>query len=546
MARTKDETLREITETYLRTLNQAKPPGPATIQADILDATQLQFQLENQNRPKGSLWRIPDKLTPAQIADVLMALYPIVNIAYGGLSADPQYDVLSMYQADGPDEGIYIWNSKVFSQLIHQYCYTISEKGEAEVMKRLKDMAPRRVREDDRDLIAVNNGIFDYKAKKLMPFSPELIFTSKARVDYVPHAQNVTIYNPADGTHWDIESWMADLSDDPAVVELLWQIVGAVIRPLVPWNKAVWFYSSKGNNGKGTLCQLMREVCGEGQCASISLNDLGKDFMLEPLLKASALIQDENDVGTFIDKAANLKAIITADKLLVNRKHQTAVAFRFRGMMIQCLNEPPRIKDKSDSFFRRQIFVPFDKCFTGAERKYIKTDYIHRKEVLQYVLKRVLHMDYYELSEPEACKLALDEYKEYSDPVRQFVAEILPECKWDLLPYPFIYDLYKAWFARNVPAGTPEGRNRFIADIKNLLANSPEWDTTKKKSRTGTKMDKAEPLIVEYDLKSWMNPCYRGMDADKLCHPGLKEFYQGIERRRTGIATVPQNSDPAA
>lgn len=75
MARTKDETLREITETYLQGLNQAKPPGPETIQADILDATQLNFQLENQNRPKGSLWKIPDRLVAAQIALIMMKLY---------------------------------------------------------------------------------------------------------------------------------------------------------------------------------------------------------------------------------------------------------------------------------------------------------------------------------------------------------------------------------------------------------------------------------------------------------------------------------------
>lgn len=54
------------------------------------------------------------------------------------------------------------------------------------------------------------------------------------------------------------------------------------------------------------------------------------------------------------------------------------VSFVFRGFMVQCVNEYPRVKDKSDSFFRRQLFVPFMKCFTGIERKYIKDDYLHR------------------------------------------------------------------------------------------------------------------------------------------------------------------------
>ena len=88
MAQTKDETLREITTQYLAQINTQNPPSPADIQADILNKTQTAFLLENQNRPKGTAWKIPDKLAPAQIADILMALYPIVNIAYGGFNAD--------------------------------------------------------------------------------------------------------------------------------------------------------------------------------------------------------------------------------------------------------------------------------------------------------------------------------------------------------------------------------------------------------------------------------------------------------------------------
>src|SRR5699024_12115213 len=115
------------------------------------------------------------------------------------------------------------------------------------------------------------------------------------------------------------ESWMKELSDDSEIVNLLWEILGAIIRPLVPWNKSAWFYSEKGNNGKGTLCELMRQLCGSGSYASIPLADMGKDFMLEPLTRASAIIVDENDVGTYIDKAANLKAIITNDVIQINK-----------------------------------------------------------------------------------------------------------------------------------------------------------------------------------------------------------------------------------
>ena len=38
----------------------------------------------------------------------------------------------------------------------------------------------------------------------------------------------------------------------------------STIRPNVSWNKSAWLYSTLGNNGKGTLCALLRNLCGPG------------------------------------------------------------------------------------------------------------------------------------------------------------------------------------------------------------------------------------------------------------------------------------------
>ena len=66
---------------------------------------------------------------------------------------------------------------------------------------------------------------------------------------------------------------MRDLSDDPGVPELLWEIIGAAIRPNVRWDKSAWFYAQDGNNGKGTLCALIRNICGDGNHTALKLDD---------------------------------------------------------------------------------------------------------------------------------------------------------------------------------------------------------------------------------------------------------------------------------
>ena len=534
MEHTINDVLRSTTQDYLASLDPSNPPSPATVEAELLANVKNAFDLENSIRQKGQKWQIPTVLEFQQIAEIVAYLYPVCRIPTSDTSADSSYDLLAIYQTDGTDEGIYVTSDEVFRSLARSYNYKIKTNEIKEFMIALRDIVPRRTRCHDRNLIAVNNGIFNYETKQLMPFSPDLVFMSKSRIDYNPNAVNITIHNDDDNTDWDVESWMNSLSDDPEIVNTLWEVLGAIVRPNVPWNKSAWFYSESGNNGKGTLCELMRQLCGDGSYASIPLSDLGKDFMLEPLTRATAIIVDENDVGTYIDKAANLKAIITNDVVQINRKFKTPIPYRFYGFMVQCLNEMPRIKDKSDSFFRRQLFIPFTKCFTGEERRYIKHDYLHRKEVLEYVLHRVLHMNYEELSTPQACKDALAEYREFNDPILQFVDEVLPQLQWDLVPFTFLYDLYRAWFDKYIPSGSPQSRNTFIKDLLIALKNNDTWYCKSKdaKIKTSNRMDKPEPLIQEYDLKSWMNTRYASSpDKTKMCTPqNLSASYRGIIR----------------
>ena len=499
---TKNKVIRDCTLEYLDTIDVYNPPTPSMIEEDILTRVNIEFDVHNAN--SATKWRLMDALIPAQIAEIMLKLYNIVNISCAGENSS--YDILAIYQEDGDNKGIYVSEEKAFTLIAQSFNFSMTKKEVDEVIRLIKDRAPRKCRNTDKDLIAVNNGIFDYETKELLPFDPEFIFTAKSNVNYNPCAKNVVIHNPNDGTDWDVESWIAEIANDPEIEQLIWQILGAIIRPNVSWNKSAWFYSESGNNGKGTLCELMKQLVGKGAYASIPLSDFGKDFMLEPLLHALSIIVDENDVGSYIDKAANLKAIITGDTIQINRKFKVPIAYQFHGFMVQCLNELPRIKDKSDSFYRRQLFVPFTKCFTGKERKYIKDEYLHNEDVLEYVLYKVLNSNYYELIEPAACKDALDEYKEYNDPIRQFCADILPEATWDLLPFTFLYDVYKEWFKENSPSGSLQGSRTFVKDLKIAIANNDEWKVgpgDKNRVYTNNLMENDEPLAYEYNLTNW-------------------------------------------
>ncbi len=545
MPETKDSVIKNVTTQYFQSVSKANPPSPDQVQKDLVNQVKAAFRSINASLPRDQQkWAPPEALEPVQIATAMYELYHIGTIKACGESSDERNCLLCMYCDSGENNGLYVDSDRVLFNLAKQFKYTLNKREYNEVIFNLKTLAPEKSKTMDPDLIAVNNGIFDYRAKTLYPFSPDYIFTCKSHVDYVDNPPNPVIHNPDDGTDWDVESWIAEIMDnDPELIQLVWEILGAIVRPHVRWNKSAWLYSTTGNNGKGTLCELMRNLVGRSSCTSIPIRDFSKDFMLEPLTHMQAIITDENDVGTFIDNAANLKAIITNDVIYMNRKFKEPIAYQFFGFMVQCLNELPRAKDKSDSFYRRQLFVPFTKCFTGRERKYIKDDYLRRPEVLEYVLWKVLNMDYYTLSEPAACKLTLAEYKEYNDPIRQFAEEMLPQCRWHFLPFTFVYDLYKAWFKKNNPSGIVLNNKSFINDLLTILASdpSPMWVCPDKTQqvRVGTMMADPEPLILQYNLDDWRNPAYRGTDPDMICCPVQNGTYRGL--RRVITQTPPQN-----
>lgn len=216
---------------------------------------------------------------------------------------------------------------------------------------------------------------------------------------------------------------------------------------------------------------------------------------------------------------------------------------------MQCINGMPKVKDRSNSFYRRQLVIPFLKNFQDSERKYIKDDYIGRKDVLEYVLWRVLNMDYYELSEPEACKHMLLEYKEVNDPVRQFWAEMEGQFSWHLLPYRFLYDLYCAWAKENCPDAENIGKKQFTNDIMEVAKNSRDWYVPPKVYektsnmmrppliRTGYLMDGGEMLVKEYGLGRWQNKNYNGLNEDIRYRPSnLSCSYRGILARPDAIS----------
>ncbi|PFG20705.1 DNA primase family protein [Serinibacter salmoneus] len=564
-----DDVIAEITEYYLDEIDPKRtgtpPPEPGHIKQVLITRVNRRFATLNAAAKGNNKLTNLKVLTNAQIAAILIRLHHGCLITAGGLGTSRTYDLVAVYEDQGPSAGIYLTGETAVGAIARRYNREMSITASKEVAHVMRETAPQVERTTRRELSPFANGVWDYEQHTLLDFSPEFIFTSKLATAINPDAEMPIYYraqDPSDPetdieiskdeiaayeakgwevTSWDVVRWVQSLSDDPEVVALLWQVIGAVMRPYVRWNKTAWLYSQRGNNGKGTFAELMRNIVGEGSSASIPLSNFGKDFMLEPLTQAMAIIVDENDVGTFLDKVANLKAIVTNDVISINRKGLVPINYRFWGFMVQCLNEFPQVRDRSESFYRRQLFVPFEKHFAKGGFRYIKDTYLQRKEVQEFVVKHVMcDIDpYWQLDEPEATQRVLDDYKEHNDPVRSFWSEFKEQYVWDLLPNEFVYDHFKAWFAKTNPSGKVMGRNTFLMALRPVVSLAGGWEQTGKGAvSVGTKMDALELLIHTYDLTDWKNPGYGGNDLRLMCRPVLKDRYRGFVRTSSRAATA--------
>ena len=506
--------------------------GERNSEADDSDPMKVKYPYQKQG---GKKYKNITDLTPYQIAKIAVLYFDTKLICWKSLN-DMDNSSIAFYSKEGLNKGLYDVSDNFIRKCLRSIKPNITRKEIDETLLCIEDLSKCVVRNENVDLIAVNNGIFDYKEKKLYDFSPDYVFLSKSKVNFNPECILSKIKMP-DGEIWNIESWLRELVHDEDDYNLLWQVISATLRSTVKWERAIFLYATSGNNGKGSFCSLLRNLLGEDSYESISIEAFSKEFMLTPLMKVNNIIVDENSVTSYLENAENLKAAITADPLRVNIKNKEPITLTFKGLIVQCINSMFKVKDKSISLYRRILPIRMDKKFQGVQKPYIKNDYLKRKEVLEYVLyKALMDESYFRYTRYDKntnidrrymfhmsknSRDLLNEVKESNDPVRQFLEECMEEFKWDFLSNNFLYSCYKAWFKENVSEnGRYLAKNNFIRESKEIIEEKFfDWEYTKNPIHMKRNNDTPEPFIVKYSLTNFYNKNYKGTDREKIANP---------------------------
>ena len=471
--------------------------------------TRLRKEIEGRNAllTREARWRVPKDTPPSLLGRLVMCYHHVFAIPGEGGTM-----MLAVYVDDpsSAEYGIYITDENRIRALIREFDGSLTRNATKEVIAYLLDVAPRRGLTVDPDLLPMADGIFDYKTKKTMPFSPEYVFLRKFPISIPDHPIDEPVITMPDGKPWRFTSWLAEVIEDEATREVVWDVLGALLRPHVNWLQ-IAFLIGKGRNGKGTLIELMRALVGHSNCAALSLKHFSKQTELVPLLGALANIADEND-DSFIPTSELVKAIADHNAITVRRLYNDPFTFRPHMMNVQAMNDLPVFKDKSEGMHARILAIPFTKKFLRGKNDNtdVKNVYMVDPDVVQWVAYHALveRPDYYVLGSSEATDAALVSYRAETDPVAAFWTEEAREnvvgC---FLPYGFLYAWYVRWMREVNPSGHAVDQRKFTRRIKELAAADGWVDSGPNKLSCRSWMPSGEPHAAKYAKHRYDGSC---------------------------------------
>ena len=462
------------------------------------------------------------KITVSEYVHLLLNIVPLASITPASKYGNPtnrKDPIVHIYDFDetSPTYGLYVPAQDLMMDIIFAAAEDEDVKFHRRIYETMIQTIPNVNETSDANRIFVKNGIFNKETKQLEPFTQNEYRLAKIQTNYNPNASSPTITMP-DGLSWSFDMWLDELVDHgPDRLTQMWQIITAALNPGRVYNKCVIFYSRQGNNGKGTLGQVLKNIIGDGLYSSVNIKNFGVRFRTQQLLGKIVNIADENPVGAYIDGTDEFKAAITGDDIQIEAKGKDAYPMQVRMLNIQMLNGTLLTRDKSNSIYRRLLIVPFTHTFTECERPYIKHDYMDRTDVKEYILKRALESPVItEFITTKENDEALYKTKLENNTVIEFLDEFLPQFKWDALPPKFLYELYKSWMSKDNANGKPVKKSVFIEYATDFFNDTNEWNirlAQGDKITVGQRMDAYEPLITEYNLTDYMDPSYKGSDA---------------------------------
>ena len=559
----------EALETYLATnqtditVDNIRGDKVKEIKCVVLGLMAYEVGVENKKHNRSL--KAPDELRPNYVAKILEKTGDFKCIK----SANSTVRRLIMRQRDGKCEGTYKLQNKdeahELDTLVMRLNSNADRNYKREVLNTLLTICGCVEPTKDGVHIACRNGVVDLTNMGFTSWRDSnydakygnCYFLAKLQVDYNPIAKDVVIHNDEDGTDWSVEYQINSCLDDEPSRRLIWELYNFMFRG-VSGGKTVWLLNSSGQagggGGKTTVTTLARNVIGDDNILTASVEELNKEFALYDLPKKIVIMGHESDGSTKkIEKSSVYKNLSRGQAVTCNGKCKQPFNYAFRGQMSFESNGIYQFADTSTAVHRKDLVIHFEKCFdSGSPRDYIIDKYVFREDVLEYVLAKALSLGALSRFSPdcvEAEKENLKEVKEAGSDVFLLMNQIEDTFKMNTVPVSLLYDVYKAWATEENGARYTMKLQNFKKDLMVWCKDAPKWEYVKGSIRMSRSSEK-EFVIAEYGyaMKGWQdNPAYGAVDIDsggRISEEKLAKVYtDGIRRTEEGERLKAEEKD---
>jgi len=309
----------------------------------------------------------------------------------------------------------------------------------------------------ERELLNLRNGMFNPISRKLYIHDKKYLSTVQLDVSYNPSA----ITERFDG-------FLDEVAIDPQDRNTLQEYSGYCLTTDVSFEKAL-FLIGTGRNGKSVFAAVMANLLGVENVASISPNTFGQNFHSVGLLNKLLNIAPDLD-NIEIRHVGIWKAIISGEPVTDSFKGQDRFNFVPFAKHIYCMNNAPKVNDKSEAFYKRLLIVRFPRVFSDDEMdRTLKRKLIDEKEGIFIWALEGLHRLKAQgmFTESENSKSEVAEYRKKNNPILVFSLECLrvepaAETKKDEL-----YERYLRWCTRNDVSN--QGKESFFISLYEIF-----------------------------------------------------------------------------
>jgi putative DNA primase/helicase len=209
-------------------------------------------------------------------------------------------------------------------------------------------------------IVSVQNGLLDVERRRLSSHTPQFFNQTSVPFDYDPKA--------AEPRRW-LDFLALLWPKEPTAIDVLAEWCGYVVSGRTDLHKILLMVGPT-RGGKGVIARVLAALIGRKNVAGPTLNSLGGEFGLAPLLgKSLAIISDarfvgKNNANIVVER---LLSISGEDTLTVNRKYKDQWTGKLPSRLHVISNELPQLGDASEAITGRIVLLLLKNSWLGKE-----------------------------------------------------------------------------------------------------------------------------------------------------------------------------------